>query len=363
MYESQSIATNIDAKKSSSGGIRRRSGDDSPWEMRNDSETLSAFGYSDAVLGIYKRIVIPGREVDIVSSNSVPQKDDRLCEKYKSLIRQLPARIYVDKLVVTFFREVNWQYSFLERTSFNENLQCWDKLSFEALNKGPQTLPKGIRFFPGLLFQVLALALQFQPLDHDSSLDSLKHVSSMSVDDLAHDYSESGLAILTLLGKRDLTLDALHIGLLRTTFLKNSGLIIESWHCLGQTIRDAQECGLHKDSPSTVADPPEQAVDAIWVKEQRSRMWNYLSLWDLHMSLVLGRPHTIDFQDMPSTLPIDAPYPKNIHETAPYPRSEIDPPTPLTMSIISAERLSIFKQIKMLEKEGISFALRRVGRY
>jgi hypothetical protein len=69
-----------------------------------------------------------------------------------------------------------------------EQLRDWNSLSFAALNEGPNEVPKELRFFPGLLFQVLALALLFQPQNYDTSLDSLKYVTTMSLDDLASDY-------------------------------------------------------------------------------------------------------------------------------------------------------------------------------
>ncbi|KAI9734182.1 MAG: hypothetical protein M1818_006611 [Claussenomyces sp. TS43310] len=327
--------------------------DDTRRGSRNDSEALSALGYSGATLGIFKKIDSLARDGQTIPAESEVRRDDHgLREKYKSLIRQLPARTYVDKLVATFFREVNWQYSFLDPTTFTEYLQNWNDLSFEVLNKGPQDLPRDLRFFPGLLFQVLALALQFQPLDYEPSLDSLKYVSSMSFDDLASDYSESGLGVLTILGKRDITLVAVQTGFLRTAYLKNSGQVTESWHCLGQAIRDAQECGLHKDTIAAASDSAEEALEAVWLLELRRRTWTSLCLWDVHMSLVLGRPHSIDSRDLVVTLPLDTPVPKNKRKIAPFPRSENDPPTPLTLLIRNAENITVFREIAELEKEG-----------
>lgn len=188
------------------------------------------------------------------------------------------------------------------------------------------------------LFQCLALSLQFQPLDFDCSLDSLKYAAGMSFDDLASDYSESGMSIMALLGKRHTTLVAVQAGFLRTSFLKNCGMIPESWHSLSQTIRDAQEIGLHKTSiESWKPERPEDTYENLWVEQLRRRLWVIISVWDIHMALVLGRPTTIDNRDEKPPLPIDAPVPKNRREVAPAPRTESDPPTPLSVLLWNYE--------------------------
>ena len=198
------------------------------------------------------------------------------------------------------------------------------------------------------LFQCLALALQFQPLEYDCSLDSLKYAAGMSFDDLASDYSESGVSIMALLGKRHTTLVTVQAGFLRTSFLKNCGMIPESWHSLSQTIRDAQEIGLHKNTTERRMpdESPGDVLENLWLEQLRRRVWLIISLWDIHMALVLGRPTTIDSRDGKPAFPIDAPIPKNRREVAPAPRTESDPPTALSVllwtSELSAPLVSIF---------------------
>jgi hypothetical protein len=320
---------------------------------------LSALGYAKSnghnSLGIFRKI--ENHESDgkaLRSSMTLSQPDyNGLKEKYKSLVRQLPAKNFVDQLLVTFFEEVNWHYSPVDKDLFMEQLRNWNKVSFSVLNRGPQDLPGDIRYFPALLFQILALALLFQPPEYDPALDSLKYVSEMSLDDLATDYSESGVAILTLLGKRDLNLVTIQAGFLRTSFLKNSGFITESWHSLGQTIRDAQEIGWHKDPVDRTPQSPEKALEMLWLVEVRRRMWINLQSWDAHMALVLGRPTSMGNTDVNVTFPIDTPSTKNHRGTAPLPRSESDPPTPLTMLINTAKFILVLHDILALQKEGV----------
>lgn len=110
----------------------------------------------------------------------------------------------------------------------------------------------------------------------------------MTFDDLASDYSESGTQILCLLGKRNTTLVTVQAGFLRCAYLKNCGMVPESWHSLSQTIRDAQEIGLHKDGSSyrqrRQDEKPEDVLEHLWLEQLRQRVWLILSLWDIHMA-------------------------------------------------------------------------------
>ncbi|EKD19533.1 fungal specific transcription factor domain-containing protein [Drepanopeziza brunnea f. sp. 'multigermtubi' MB_m1] len=333
---------------------------------QQESETaaqVSAFGYAkssgttNTALGIFKKI----ENLDADPSSRLPNMASSsseyggLREKYKSMIRQLPAKPYIEQLVACFFREVNWQYCPLDEGPFRDLLKNWHSLSFSTLNKGPQELPPDLQFFPALLFQTLAMALQFQPIDYDQSLDSLKYAAGMSLDDLASDYSESGCQILCMLGKRHTTLVTVQAGFLRTAYLKNCGLVPESWHHLSSTIRDAQEIGLHKPDMAQhqrkPEEKPEDYLEHLWLEQLRHRMWLILSLWDIHMAIVLGRPTVVSTRDGKPAFPIDAPIPKNRREVAPAQRTDADPPTPLTMLLWNAEIAAPLWDIFSLEKE------------
>jgi hypothetical protein len=319
---------------------------------------LAALGYTKSnrhnSLDIFRKIESHGGDSHILPSGpnvSLPKHND-LLQKYKSSIRQLPSRPYIDKLLECFFHEVNWLYFCVDEVIFLEHFRNWSNLSFSAPNQGPQDLPGDLRFFPALLFQVLALALQFQPPDHDPSLDSLKYVSEMSLDDLANDYSESGAAILSLLGKRDINLVTIQAGILRTSFLKNSAMVIESWHSLGQTIRDAQELGWHKDLVDRTPSDPEQALETLWLVELQKRIWACLKIWDSHMAVVLGRPTQIEANAGAQPIPVDALLTVSRKASAPLPRSKTDPPTPLTMLIHTYDLMWSLQEILALEKDG-----------
>lgn len=340
------------------GDYARRDADAERMEKDAAAQQLSALGYAKSnglnALSFVEKIQSHGRNGQAFHLESISKPDNGLKEKYKGLIRQLPSRQYIERLVETFFREVNWHYYPLDRYVFEQQLQGWFNLSFSVLNRGPQELPADLRFFPGLLFQVLAQALQFNNAGPDSEFEALKYFKEMTLDDLASDYSDSGIDILKVLGKRECTLVTVQAGFLRTSFLKNSGNITEAWHSLSATIRDAQEIGLHKSSyPPTAHGSPEEVIEALWHTEDRRRMWVILSGWDPHMALTLGRPTILDGIYDNIVFPIDASPSLSRKTSAPTPRSEGEPPTPLTMLINQhANGAVLFREIHALEKDG-----------
>jgi hypothetical protein len=72
-------------------------------------------------------------------------------------------------------------------------------------------------------------------------------------------------------------------------WLKSESRIVESWHSLGCTIREAQELGLDKESFN-------EGLSEFDI-EIRRRLWTLLYIWDWQMSAWLGRPHLIDQKD------------------------------------------------------------------
>lgn len=86
---------------------------------RGPEDTIPAkinFGYSAtgaSTLGFLKKI--DGANPEEPLSRLAMGRDDNgdqfgTRERYKSLIRQLPARSYIEKLVDIYFRDFNWQY-------------------------------------------------------------------------------------------------------------------------------------------------------------------------------------------------------------------------------------------------------------
>lgn len=219
-------------------GSRSSDGDAaSPDRTQVDSlpTKVANFGYSQtgaSTLGFLRKIegANPSEPLSKLAQDTGQHGDHlNMRERYKSLIRQLPARMYIDRLVDLYFLHVNWNYYSLDRDVFNRQLAEWHNLPFSVLtNGGPQALPTNLRAFPALLFQVLATALLVLPSGPDSTFDSLKYAGNMTFEDLAVDYSESGVAILSLLGKRQMSVTTVFAGFLRAAFLKYVALVTEA---------------------------------------------------------------------------------------------------------------------------------------
>lgn len=198
------------------------------------------FGYSYAgasTLGFLKQIdkANPGESLAQLAGpgpggdSAQPNGGFGTKARYKNLIRQLPAREYLDKLVDMYFREFNWQYYALDQDVFMAQMDEWNTLPFNLLTTaGPHGLSPDLRAFPALLFQVLAVSLLALPRDPDPEYNSIKYNANMTFEDLAMDYSESGVGILSLLGKRQMSLTTVLAGFVRVQFLKYSANVTEA---------------------------------------------------------------------------------------------------------------------------------------
>lgn len=150
-------------------------------------------------------------------------------EKYKGLIRQLPAKVFTDKLVDMFMREFNWQYYFVDPDIFYAQLQEWNNLPFSIFStEGPQGISQDLRVFPAVLFQMIATALLILPDEEEEEFAMLKYAANMTFEDLACDYSASGEDIVMLFGKKGLSVTTVQAEFLRASFLKFTANVTES---------------------------------------------------------------------------------------------------------------------------------------
>jgi hypothetical protein len=194
------------------------------------------FGYSNSApgaastLGFLKKI----ESVGATALSQVQAANDEgehygSRERYKSLVRHLPARTFVERLVNIYFSDFNWMYFALDEAEFHEHLEQWYQLPFHLLsNAGPQGIEPVLRSFPALLFQVLGTSLLALTDENEEHFVSLKYAGSMTFEDLAMEYSETGVAILSLLGKRQMTVTTVLAGWVRAAFLKYTGQVTEA---------------------------------------------------------------------------------------------------------------------------------------
>ncbi|KAJ4854713.1 fungal specific transcription factor domain-containing protein [Trichoderma breve] len=277
-----------------------------------------------------------------------------LWERYKSLVKQLPTRECITKLTDFYFQKINWQYYILDESSFRQQLHNWYQLDLQPFAaKKFEVLPADMKAFPALLLEVAATSLLLMTPDRALELNDLKNVSGMSFETMAVKYSETGMALLNLLGKLQISLTTVFADFLRVAFLKYFGQVTESWHALGEAVKDAQEIGLHRASrdPKPHTDDIAIVIENQWNIQDRRRLWMLLSGWDIHTAMVLGRPAAIDDNTEP-ILPVDVPITANRPVTPVMPRGADDVPTPLTRAIWAYRIMKNLRQIQALEKEG-----------
>lgn len=293
-----------------------------------------------------------GGQATGLSSPSVTNKAafrDHANRKYKEAVRQLPSQACIDILVQTFFSDINWQYDLLDEESFKDHLVAWRGITYSDLQAGFERLALETLVFPALLFQVLAHALLFHP--PDEMINSLVTMAGMTFHDLGSEYSESGADILALLGKEDVTIAMVQAGLLRASFLKSSGKVIEAWHVLGGAIRDAQEIGLHTGRVTPGQSPMEPKRGRDSASLVGHRVWMVLHIWDVHMAVVLGRPIATDIQIDQFARTIEDE--EKRRDLFSHWQTETDPPRPFDI-ILAGYNVAYryFKDIHQLENNG-----------
>lgn len=282
-----------------------------PSALGLEQDEFRQLGYGDNTKGT------PGviRTLGESGSLQTQPRNGSAPSQYGKIIRELPSRRHIDILVRDFFQNVAWHYDIVDEAAFTSQLSGWSRLTHTQLKQGPDAIPASLRYFPALLFQVLAQALLFQPTQYNESLDDLKYAADMELSDRAADYSDAGHRLASSFEKDDLTVTIVQSEVMRACLQKTTGAVTEAWHSLGAAIRDAQELGLHLIEPEpTVYVRDERSSD----RELRRNLWLILHLWDAHMATVLGRPMSTRMN------PQDVPLPMSLRRGSSVPGS----PTP-----------------------------------
>ncbi|KAK9431259.1 fungal-specific transcription factor domain-containing protein [Lipomyces doorenjongii] len=221
------------------------------------------------------------------------------------LLRTLPPRPYADLLIQIFFQQENL-YQALNEVKFWEDVTAWwehyDRTTWDAVETAC------------LMFRVLATALYFIPQEH---VETVKQIDN-SVDVLARDYHAVAVELADMLPD---SYGKVVEYVLRAAWYKYDLRMKDSWYCIGQAIRMAQEINLH-------VEPLNQAP--TFDREKRRRLWWLLYYWDRCMALTLSRPLMITDDACKIPMPLDLP------DDCYYPTVRPAPPvTPYTVRLIS----------------------------
>lgn len=160
---------------------------------------------------------------------------------YQSLLEQLPTPDLYPQLIDNYFSQANWNFKTLQPVYFRQLFARWLQTNQEAPSsrrdlQRPSHMIEHF-YFPALLFQTLAVSLQFLP-PTSAIRDALGLRSQADCDRLSHRFSDHGAQIAALFPHHHArSITAVEHDLMRSLWLKNGGKGIESWYLLGSAIR------------------------------------------------------------------------------------------------------------------------------
>lgn len=234
-----------------------------------------------------------------------------LKDRFSTILRTLPQAAAETELIGVFFADANSQIGIISHYFFNRTLSTWNQIRPNlSKSRTLEVIRRELLYFPALLFQMLAVALQYVDLD-STTVRLLQLDSYDAVDSLAQKYSLRGMEIMKLLGRHNPTLMSVEHDLLRCFWLKNSSNATEAWYILGDAIRQAQGLGLHLESNASNLTGTARSNEAMWQDQLAKRLWIHLFNWDAHTALMMGRPRTINESDCTVHPPINCNMPEH----------------------------------------------------
>ncbi|KAK9319774.1 fungal-specific transcription factor domain-containing protein [Lipomyces orientalis] len=231
----------------------------------------------------------------VASDDSPAKSDPRPSELPRNkwpavsrLLRTMPARPYADLLIRIFYQEANF-YHVLNELKFLEDVNAWWALDERRSWAAVETAC--------LMFRVFSIALYFIPSEN---IETIKHIDG-SVTNLAKDYHAVAVELADLLPD---SCGKVIERVLQAAWYKYDLRMKDSWYCIGQAIRMAQEINLHVEAPNEAPS---------FERENRRRIWWLTYYWDRCMAIVHSRPFMITDDvcniPMPLDLPDDCCYP------------------------------------------------------
>lgn len=134
-------------------------------------------------------------------------------------LSQIPRLDICQALIQVYFDEANWYFTMLDRFYFDEAYRrwtlCWN-------GKGEAAVDRNVIYFPALLFQVLAVALDYVP-PTSACKSLLDRDFPQGRDSLASRWADAGETVMSNLGRRQPTLISVQADLVRCAWLKNAG--------------------------------------------------------------------------------------------------------------------------------------------
>lgn len=322
---------------------------------RNTQESTLAgkIGYSflkesNTLQSFQKSFRIPDELIklhDPVALNSNnPSTDPSLTSRYRNIVALLPPVAISQALIDTYFAEVGWYSTQLDRYYFEADYALWLKTYDATCVKG---LSRDLQFFPALLFQVLAVAVQFLPAGNLTAR-LLRAEDSATRERLSHRYSTAGTEIMGVLNRHNPTLASIQHDQIRSLWLKCCSRGTESWYSLSDAVRQGQDLGLHIQNEVPQGRDVGETLSRLWFDEHKRRIWVALFISDSHMSIILGRPRLINTSDCTVRTPFDCDIPSDPSKTIPGTTIPGGPPSHYSLSLFNYAIGQLFHEMLSL---------------
>lgn len=242
-------------------GYAKRNNDNTYAELQ---KVIQSGRWSKCHANILQSLKAPGVNGSAYSAMRASVLQACFRDRYLEIISQIPSEAVCRDLYETYFNEADWYYHALDRHHFVAQFASWTRHDLVSRKtKDFQSLSRDMHYFPALLFQLLAVALQFPRLNSYAAT-SLCLKNFAECDKRSELYSRLALEIVTLLGRHNPAITSCEYDLMRTTWLKNCSRGSESWHTVGNAIRYARCVVIMK-------------VGLLMVYQIRSRTWSTLT--------------------------------------------------------------------------------------
>ncbi|KAF2736422.1 hypothetical protein EJ04DRAFT_575383 [Polyplosphaeria fusca] len=251
---------------------RRSSGED-------PQDGLRAWGYMPGHVH-YKIGTIDSRD----ANHPTVDPGTNEASEVDKVLHAVPPRSLTDAIVNHFLTVVNFRYNSIYAPTFTgQYVQWWtDRANGRCLSAE----------FTCLLLRICAYSVQYLTIPLRRTIEFEMACSSQV---LTERFANAAEQLSAGFSASKTSLERVQEQFMKGAWLKSESKIVESWHALGCTIREAQELGLDKDT----------GLDSFseFEIELRRRLWTLLYIWDWQMSAWLGRPHLIDQKNCSFTFP------------------------------------------------------------
>ncbi|KZM25240.1 DNA binding [Ascochyta rabiei] len=222
--------------------------------------------------------------VDDVTQRKQTALDSKRVDVVEHVLHAIPPRSITDAFVNHFLGVVNYRYSTIYAPTFTDQYVQW----WADRGAGKRLSPE----FTCLLLRVCAYSVQYLT---PSLRKMIEFELACNLQQLTDRFSNAAEHLSRSFEASNTCIERVQEQFLKGAWLKSESKIVESWHALGCTIREAQELGIDRDANI-------EGLSEFDI-EIRRRIWALLYIWDWQMGAWLGRPNLIDQKNLNFKLP------------------------------------------------------------